>query len=142
VSSSSSSGPVWFVPIEFPRMCISVNPRNCTYAFPRRCISTFQEYFTLAFNSTSIGGLWRIKISLLIRSPLSAPPLFMYHSLHHDRVKVLNYSIHTNTILLILTWFSPYWLVNRWKGFKVCRCRRRPVRSGLYLLSSRVCVFV
>jgi len=35
------SGPVRSVPIEFPRMCISVNPRNCTYAFPRRCISTF-----------------------------------------------------------------------------------------------------
>jgi len=27
------------VPIEFPRMCISVNPRNCTYAFPRMCIN-------------------------------------------------------------------------------------------------------
>ena len=36
------SGLVWSVPIEFPRMCISVNPRNCTYAFPRICISTFQ----------------------------------------------------------------------------------------------------
>jgi hypothetical protein len=33
------SGLVWSVPIEFPRMCISVNPRNCTYAFPRLCIS-------------------------------------------------------------------------------------------------------
>jgi len=32
---------VWSVPIEFPRRCFSVNPRNCTYAFPRRCISTF-----------------------------------------------------------------------------------------------------
>ena len=30
------SGPVWSVPIEFPRKCISVNPRNCTYVFPRR----------------------------------------------------------------------------------------------------------
>ena len=70
------SGLVWSVPIEFPRMCISVNPRNCTYAFPHRFISTFQEYFTLAFNSTSIGGLRRIKISLLIRSQRSAPPLF------------------------------------------------------------------
>jgi hypothetical protein len=27
------------VPIEFPRTCISVNPRNYTYEFPRRCIS-------------------------------------------------------------------------------------------------------
>ena len=36
-SSSSSSS----VPIEFPRKCISVNPRNCTYAFPRMCISTY-----------------------------------------------------------------------------------------------------
>ncbi len=35
---------VWSVPIEFPRKCISVNLRNCTYAFPRRCIITF--YFT------------------------------------------------------------------------------------------------
>jgi hypothetical protein len=34
------SGPVRSVPIEFPRKCISVNPRNCTYAFPRRCIIT------------------------------------------------------------------------------------------------------
>ena len=32
---------VWSVPIEFPRKCISVNLRNCTYAFPRRCIITF-----------------------------------------------------------------------------------------------------
>jgi len=39
------------------------------------------------------------------------PPFFMYHSLHHDRVKVLNYSIRTNTILVISTWQSPYWLV-------------------------------
>ncbi len=35
------SGPVRSVPIEFPRMWICVNPRNCTYAFPRMCISTF-----------------------------------------------------------------------------------------------------
>ena len=34
------SGPVRSVPIEFPRKCISVNPRNCTYAFPRRCFIT------------------------------------------------------------------------------------------------------
>ena len=129
MSSSSSSGPVWFVPIEFPRMCIRVNPRNCTYAFPRRCISTFQEYFTLAFNSTSIGGLWRIKISLLIRSPLSAPPLFMYHSLHHDRVKVLNYSIRTNTIIIISTWRSPYRLVYNIKDLKCVVVV--VVRSGL-----------
>jgi len=27
--------------IEFPRMWISVNLRNCTYAFPRMCISTY-----------------------------------------------------------------------------------------------------
>jgi len=33
--------PVWSEPIEFPRMWISVNPRNCTYAFPRMRISTF-----------------------------------------------------------------------------------------------------
>ena len=32
------SGPVWSVPIEFPRKCISVNPRNCTYAFRRRLL--------------------------------------------------------------------------------------------------------
>jgi len=25
-------------------MCISVNPRNCTYALPRRCISTFYTW--------------------------------------------------------------------------------------------------
>ena len=40
------------------------------------------------------------------------PPFFMYHSLHHDRVKVLNYSICTNTILEIAPWRSPYRLVH------------------------------
>ena len=42
VCLSGPSGLVWsgsFVPIEFPRTCISVNPRNCTYEFPRGCIS-------------------------------------------------------------------------------------------------------
>ena len=34
---SVRSGPS--VPIEFPRTCIRVNPRNCTYEFPRRCFS-------------------------------------------------------------------------------------------------------
>jgi hypothetical protein len=36
------SGPVRSVrsvPIEFPRTCICVNPRNCTYEFPRRFFS-------------------------------------------------------------------------------------------------------
>ena len=35
------SGPVRSVPIEFPRMWISVNPRNCTYAFPHMCTVGF-----------------------------------------------------------------------------------------------------
>ena len=61
----------------------------------------------------------------------------MCHSLHHDRVKVLNYSICTNTILfityVIATWRSPSRLVIR-KDLK--GVVRRPVRP--YLLSSRV----
>ena len=49
-----------------------------------------------------IVGLRRIKICLLIRSPRSAPPLFLMFIpyVHHDGVKVLNYSIRTNTILV------------------------------------------
>ena len=57
--SSVIRRPVWSVPIEFPRMCISVNPCNCTYAFPRMFISTFyaciqqyDTYFTLALSSS------------------------------------------------------------------------------------------
>ena len=55
---SGPSGPS--VLIEFPRTCITVNPRNCTYEFPRRCISvnprkcssSVKSTFTIAFNST------------------------------------------------------------------------------------------
>ena len=62
-----------------------------------------------------IVGLRRIKISLLIRSPRSAPPLFLMFIpyVHHDRVKVLNYSIRTNTILVIAMWRSPSRLVSQ-----------------------------
>jgi hypothetical protein len=67
------SGLVRSVPIEFPRMCISVNPRICTYLCnPHTCISTYE----FPCSTTSIGGLRRIKISHLIRSPRSVPPLF------------------------------------------------------------------
>ena len=70
-------------------------------------ISTFYQYFVMIVTYimnrvvplsmyVGIGGLRRIKISLLIRSPRSAPPLFLMfipYDVHHecDGVRVLKF---------------------------------------------------
>jgi hypothetical protein len=118
------------VPIEFPRMFIITsqlfNLYRIVHTLPyisfllislggivNNNISTFCQYFVMILTyimnrdvplSMYVGivGLRRIKISLLIRSPWSATPLFLMFIpyVHHDGVKVLNYSFRTNTILV------------------------------------------
>ena len=86
----------------------------------RRALRRINDAEILASIKKSIGGLRRIKISRLIRSPRSAPPLssciIPYITPYRDRGKVLNYSIRTNTILfttyVIATWRSPSRLVS------------------------------
>jgi len=103
------------------------------------CSLYYQFFLVGVWYSTSIRGLRRIKISLLIRSPRSAPPLFRYFpTLHH---KILSTKLFVNTILVIATWRSPSRLVL--KGNKSKKLPNLPVgtRKTAYLFIGEFAIF-